>query len=134
MLERVRLSRVFDFSGVAEALGEFSARLDEGENQRRDTATRNDEGFQRVRAAANNQGNTEKNSPLSEANDETIKRSTAADLDAPIHLPASMIVIDHFANVVGPMMTKSQAQGIFRLVSLILVNLCVLSIFQDMRC
>ena len=111
MLERVRLSRVFDFPGVAEAIGEFSARLEEGENQQRDAAMR-DEDIERVRAAANNQGITEENSLMSEANDDTIKRSTVADLNAPIHLPASMIVIDHFANVVGPMITKSQTQGI----------------------
>ncbi|KAL9628962.1 MAG: hypothetical protein Q9204_005551 [Flavoplaca sp. TL-2023a] len=118
MLERVRLSRVFDFPGVAGAIGEFSARLDKGENQQRDTAMR-DEDFERVRAAANNQGITEKNSLMSETNDDTIKRSTVADLNAPIHLPASMIVIDHLANVVGPMMTKSQTQGHAMLMSCI---------------
>ncbi|KAL8759645.1 MAG: hypothetical protein Q9199_000606 [Rusavskia elegans] len=117
MLERVRLSRVFDFPGVAEAIGEFSARLDQVETNRRNRVASDGEGFERAREIANSEDKVEFSLPP-EADDNAIKRTTTANPEASEHLPASMIVIDNIANVVGSMMTKSQAQGILEVVLL----------------
>lgn len=117
MLERVRLSRVFDFPGVAEAIGEFSARLDQVETNRRNGVASDGEGFERAREIANSEEKVEFSLPP-EADDNAIKRTTTANPEASEHLPASMIVIDNIANVVGSMMTKSQAQGILEVVLL----------------
>ncbi|KAI4233194.1 MAG: hypothetical protein LQ349_004554 [Xanthoria aureola] len=108
MLERVRLSRVFDFPGVAEAIGEFGARLDEEEKTRRNRVDA--KGFEKARGTAEGEERAENSLSVEEDNN-TITRTTAANPEAAEYLPASMIVIDNIANVVGSMMTKSQAHG-----------------------
>ena len=116
MLERVRLSRVFDFPGVAEAIGEFGGRLEE--NDRSDKATSNGE-FERAGQVVNNDDEA-KSSLSSDVDDKAIKNTTMAKAEAAQSLPASMIVIDNIANVAGSIMNKSQSQGIFRLAPLLM--------------
>lgn len=115
MLERVRLSRVFDFPGVAEAIGEFGARLDEEEKTRRNRVDA--KGFEKARGTAEGEERAENSLSVEEDNN-TITRTTAANPEAAEYLPASMIVIDNIANVVGSMMTKSQAHGILEVAPL----------------
>ncbi|KAL8659467.1 MAG: hypothetical protein Q9226_000426 [Calogaya cf. arnoldii] len=98
LLERVRLSRVFDFPGVAEAIGEFSARLDEDENNRRDELASNGEGFEKGRATAISEDRAESHLLL-DADDNAIKGTTTANSEVSEHLPASMVVVDNIANV-----------------------------------
>ncbi|KAL8863566.1 MAG: hypothetical protein Q9178_000247 [Gyalolechia marmorata] len=111
MLERVRLSRVFDFPGVAEAIGEFGTRLEE--NDRIDRAISDGE-FERARRVVNNDDEAE-SSLSSDVDDKAIRNTTMAKAEAAESLPARMIVIDNIANVAGSMMNKNQSQGVFRL-------------------
>ncbi|KAL8673928.1 MAG: hypothetical protein Q9168_001675 [Polycauliona sp. 1 TL-2023] len=111
MLQRVRLSRVFDFPGVVEAIGEFSARLDDEEVHQRDRATRDRDVSEKARSVANSEDKAESSSRSLNKNDEAIERKTSANSEVSEHLPASLVVIDHIANLAGPMMTKSKVQG-----------------------
>lgn len=127
MLERVRLSRVFDFPGVAEAIGEFGARLDEEEKTRRNRVDA--KGFEKARDIAEGEERAENSLSVEEDNN-TITRTTAANPEAVEYLPASMIVIDNIANVVGSMMTKSQAHGILEVAPLKFGDRDVLTSFR----
>ncbi|KAL8787902.1 MAG: hypothetical protein Q9213_001929 [Squamulea squamosa] len=116
LLERVRLCRVFDFPGVAEAIGEFSARLEE--NNGSDGHRTDRERLEKAHVIADSEDEAE--SSLSpELVDSAIGEPDMAKAKAMEHLPASMIVIDNIANVVGSLMTKSQAQGHAMLASFI---------------
>ncbi|KAL8728872.1 MAG: hypothetical protein Q9166_005112 [cf. Caloplaca sp. 2 TL-2023] len=114
MLDRVRLSRVFDFPGVAEAIGEIGARLDETERIRdaENNANHQSREQSRERSIADSEDEVESSS-LPDADASATENTTTAkdQLEAPLSLPASMIVIDSIANVVGSMMAKSQVQG-----------------------
>lgn len=107
ILERVRLSRAFDFPGVAEAIGEFGARLEE--HDIKDKTTCGGGQHQRARNIADNEDELEGN--LSSRMDESAYEDPAVSVGAAERFPAAMIVIDQIANVVGSMMTKSQLQG-----------------------
>ncbi|KAL8772982.1 MAG: hypothetical protein Q9209_002002 [Squamulea sp. 1 TL-2023] len=115
LLERVRLCRVFDFPGVAEAIGEFNIRLEQSNGSE---GIRTDgEGFEKAQAITDSEDEAE--SSLSpEFVDSAIGEPNTAKAQTTEHLPASMIVIDNIANVVGSLMTKSQAQGNFQVTPL----------------
>lgn len=107
MLERVRISRVFDFPGVAEALSEFSVSF-KGEGKANEEKADESE-HDRVRSIADSEDDLV-------ADLETQRPGTASttkDEDSGVKiLPASMFVVDNIANVVGSTMAKSQVQGI----------------------
>lgn len=111
MLERVRLSRVFDFPGVAEAVAEFTTSLEE--NDRRDQ-----EAFDAMERKMKGIPDSEDEDEDSDALD--FEEHAAANLKIfedqdrnRLQRPASanMIVMDNMASVVGSMMAKSQVQG-----------------------
>lgn len=113
MLERVRLSRVFDFPGVAEAVAEFSARLEDNDQQREDK--RDTRQHDKARGIVDSEDEAEEG--LSPEAVESPQDNTEIDKNVfktKNHSPASMIVIDNIANVVGSMITKSQVQGSFK--------------------
>ncbi|KAL8825762.1 MAG: hypothetical protein Q9170_007669 [Blastenia crenularia] len=109
MLDRVRISRVFDFPGVAEAITEFGTQIEDSE---RSNGTNNDaEENWRSQGIVDSEDEDE---ILTEANGErhsrtVVTKNHASGLERRLY--ASMIVIDNIANVVGSMMTKSQVQG-----------------------
>lgn len=106
MLERVRISRVFDFPGLAEALSEFGTILDEDNRvgiESLDTGER-----ERRRSIADSEDENVDDSP------EELKAEGPAKVSTPNSVPDRMIIIDNIANVVGSMMTKSQVQGNLR--------------------
>ncbi|KAL8703972.1 MAG: hypothetical protein Q9201_002842 [Fulgogasparrea decipioides] len=110
MLDRVRFSRVFDFPGVAEAVAEFTAILEEKDqiHQQENNAEENNIS----QGIADTEDEMESNLSSEEArisDDHT--HSPKNNNEPPKRSQASMIVIDNIANVVGPMMTKSQVQG-----------------------
>ncbi|KAL8801495.1 MAG: hypothetical protein Q9182_004398 [Xanthomendoza sp. 2 TL-2023] len=108
MLERVRLSRVFDFPGVAEAIGEFGARLDA--HDIKDKARSPGVDYNGCRSVADGSDEVESN-PSPKNNDHAYEGVSDARMKATEITRTSMIVIDNFANVLGSMMTKSQLQG-----------------------
>ncbi len=109
MLERVRISRVFDFPGLAEALSEFSAILDEEEN-RAEAESLDTSEHERRRGIADSEDGDVDDLPT-ESVPEGPETADAADLSTPASAAACMIVVDNIANVVGSMMIKSQVQG-----------------------
>lgn len=119
MLERVRISRVFDFPGVAEAVAEFSARL--VDSDQRDAARTSGEEVKMPRSIADSEDEAEDEMPQ-EAEGERHEMTDNFPDGKPMleHPPRSMIIIDNIANVAGSMMTKSQVQGIVRLPILLL--------------
>ncbi|KAL8808008.1 MAG: hypothetical protein Q9200_004434 [Gallowayella weberi] len=108
MLERVRLSRVFDFPGVAEAVGEFGARLDAHDTN--DKARSQGVDHERLPGVADSEDEVESN-PSPKKNDHAYEGVSDARVEAAEITPNSMIAIDNVANVLGSMMTKSQLQG-----------------------
>ena len=110
MLERVKISRVFDFPGLAEAVTEFSARLEDSD--RGDQANRSRGEGKIERSIADSEDEAEDN--LSSRSDERRYRSTTlteVSTTGSKRPPASMLIVDNIANVVGSLMTKSQVQG-----------------------
>ncbi|KAL8996601.1 MAG: hypothetical protein Q9169_003940 [Polycauliona sp. 2 TL-2023] len=130
MLQRVRLSRVFGFPGVAEAIGECSARLGKEKVHQNDIATNDEDGPENARRIAESEEGAENSSQTLDTDDEAIDRTTKASLVASEHLPPSLIVVDNIANVAGPMMTRSKAQGILKRIPLKLQDLGVLTCFR----
>ncbi|KAL8683111.1 MAG: hypothetical protein Q9186_000925 [Xanthomendoza sp. 1 TL-2023] len=108
MLERVRLSRAFDFPGVAEAIGEFGARLEA--HDVKDKAKSHGVDHRGARTVADSEDEVESN-PSPKKKDHVHEDAPGARVEAAEIIPASMIVIDNVANVLGSMMTKSQLQG-----------------------
>lgn len=109
MLERVRISRVFDFPGLAEALSEFSAILEEDET-RAEIESLDTSEYERRRGIADSEDGDVDDLPT-ELVPEGPETADAAELSTPNSAVACMIVVDNIANVVGSMMTKSQVQG-----------------------
>ncbi|KAI4122773.1 MAG: hypothetical protein LQ338_005613 [Usnochroma carphineum] len=111
MLERVRISRAFDFPGVAEALSEFSASLEEKDPRNGDQADRDQ--TRRAQSIADSEDEHFEDL-LADFEPEKAEsaNSTEDRTSTLISPPASMVVIDNIANVIGSMMTKSQVQGI----------------------
>ena len=111
MLERVRLSRVFDLSGVSEAVAEFNTTLEQDCHRV--------EGDMNMKEQSKGQGIPDSEDELEKimspenveklhddmSEDESNSRSYNS-------LPACMIVVDNIANVVGSIIMKSQVQGI----------------------
>ena len=105
MLERVRISRVFDFPGVIEAVSEFSADLEENDQAKEETLDENE--HERTRSIADSED--EAMEDLSAEHEP--KAPTEDNPNTPKKPSASMLVIDNIANVLGSTMTKSQVQG-----------------------
>ncbi|KAL8763635.1 MAG: hypothetical protein Q9184_000635 [Pyrenodesmia sp. 2 TL-2023] len=108
MLERVRISRVFDFPGLAEALSEFGATVDE--DYRVETESLGTGERKRRRSIADSEDNSVDDLP-EVLNAERPETAGPAKVSTPDSIPARMIIVDNIANVVGSMMTKSQVQG-----------------------
>ncbi|KAL8739104.1 MAG: hypothetical protein Q9181_000215 [Wetmoreana brouardii] len=109
MLERVRFSRVFDFPGVVEAVAEFTASLEEKDqiHQQENNAEDNKES----KTIADTEDEADSNLTSEGAGITNNHTHSPNDTNAPPkRFPASMVVIDNIANVVGSMMTKSQVQ------------------------
>ncbi|KAL8719957.1 MAG: hypothetical protein Q9225_003105 [Loekoesia sp. 1 TL-2023] len=107
MLGRVRISRVFDFPGVADAVAEFSARL--VDSDQRDEARANGEEVMMTRSIADSEDEAE-GELLREGDGRRHEMTNDVRNEKLVleHSPASMIIIDNIANVAGSMMTKSQ--------------------------
>lgn len=114
MLERVRLSRVFDFPGVAEAISEFTTNLEENDS-------RNQEAFdaikRRMQGIPDSEDEDEDEDSMALEYEENAhvnaKSFDRRDINHRLQQPASadMIVVDNISSVVGSMMAKSQVQG-----------------------
>ncbi|KAL8873621.1 MAG: hypothetical protein Q9174_000946 [Haloplaca sp. 1 TL-2023] len=111
MLERVRLSRVFDLSGVSEVVAEFNTTLEQA--YRRVEGKRIRKEGSKGQAIPDSEDELEKSvSPESvEKLDDNVSDDESMN-GAFSSLPACMIVVDNIANVVGSIMMKSQTQGI----------------------
>lgn len=105
MLERVRISRVFDFPGVIEAVSEFSADLEENDRANEEKLDENE--HKRTRSIADSEDEA-----MEDLSAEPEPKATTEDNpNTPKKPSASMLVIDNIANVLGSTMTKSQVQG-----------------------
>ncbi|KAL8967055.1 MAG: hypothetical protein Q9197_005640 [Variospora fuerteventurae] len=105
MLERVRISRVFDFPGVIEAVSEFSADLEEDDQAGKEKL--DSDGHERSRSIADSEDEA-----MEDLSAEPEPRAPTDDNpNTPKKPSASMLVIDNIANVLGSTMTKSQVQG-----------------------
>lgn len=110
MLGRVRISRSFDFLGVAEALFEFSASLEE--KKRGDGEQVNEKEFKTAQSIADSEDeDVEVSSAESELGRPGLAGQSKDEVATSKYLSTVMIVVDNIANVVGSMMTKSQVQG-----------------------
>ncbi|KAL8639598.1 MAG: hypothetical protein Q9228_003380 [Teloschistes exilis] len=111
MLERIRLCRVFDFPGVAEAVAEFTTSLEE--NDRRDQEAF-DAMERKMKGIPDSEDEDEDSDALDFEEHAAAKPKSFDDQDRNrLRQPASanMIVVDNMASVVGSMMAKSQVQG-----------------------
>ncbi|KAL8689642.1 MAG: hypothetical protein Q9218_004728 [Villophora microphyllina] len=113
LLERIRLSRVFDFPGVVEAIAEFTASVDENDRRIQKTF---DAKERRSRGIADSEDEDEDEDGISQNSEGHTAESpnilNDRDRDRPQQRASTnMIVVDNIANVVGSMMTKSQVQG-----------------------
>ena len=99
MLDRVKVMRVFDFAGLAEAIGEVAEVCEsviEGANGH---------GVRRRTSVADSEDEADEGDAIDDG-----QRSPPDD--ATTHVGSiSMIVIDTIANVVSSVMAKSQVQG-----------------------
>ncbi|KAL9581339.1 MAG: hypothetical protein Q9212_003960 [Teloschistes hypoglaucus] len=111
MLERVRLSRVFDFPGVAEAVAEFTTNLEE--NDRRDQEAF-DAMEKRLRGIPDSEDEDEDSNALDFEEHAAANPKGFDDQDRNRLLQtasANMIVVDNIASVVGSMLANNQVQG-----------------------
>ena len=104
MLDRVQVSRVFDFPGLVETLAEFRARWER-------------QSFEIGQSADNLERQTTYSVADSEEEMEDGVSPTHSDLNKDKQIPGTaccgMIVIDNLTNVAGSMMSNSQIQGIW---------------------
>lgn len=111
MLERVRLSRVFDFPGVAEAIAEFTTSLEE--NDRRDQEAF-DAMEKRMKGIPDSEDEDEDSNALDFEEHAAANPKGFDDQDRnrlQQTASANMIVVDNIASVVGSMLANSQVQG-----------------------
>ncbi|KAL9001896.1 MAG: hypothetical protein Q9188_005156 [Gyalolechia gomerana] len=108
MLDRVQICRVFDFPGVAEAVTEFGAKLEDDDRSNEVETIAKEHKSARTVADSEDEAKGEV-SP--EPDGERHGKADATSDQAIGPERARMIVIDNMANVVGSMMAKSPVQG-----------------------
>ena len=118
LLDRVRVMRVFDLAGVAEAVGEVSEIMDRSRSPRV-------EGLQEgVIPRRRRSAEVEDSEEELDAEDEERRVEVTGNADTRMNFPGAsegpigMVIIDTIANVVSSLVNKSQTQGQALLVSL----------------
>ncbi|KAL8933153.1 MAG: hypothetical protein Q9216_006500 [Gyalolechia sp. 2 TL-2023] len=110
MLERVQICRVFDFPGIAEAVTEFGAKLEDNDQSGEAECIAKERDS--VRGVADSDDEAEVEVSLEPDGGRHGQADAISDnAMGPERLRACMIVIDNMANVIGSMMAKSQVQG-----------------------
>ena len=118
LLDRVRVMRVFDLAGVAEAVGEVSEIMDRSRIVR---AERPQEELKlRRRRSAEVEDSEEELDEQDEEYRVEVPRNADARVTCPgtSEVPNGMVIIDTIANVVSSLVNKNQTQGQALLVSL----------------
>ncbi|KAL8714169.1 MAG: hypothetical protein Q9220_001898 [cf. Caloplaca sp. 1 TL-2023] len=110
MLDRVKLSRVFDFPGVAESVAEFGANLDHDDPIAQGEADVKERTVDK--SITDSEDDVEEDFTLEGKESRKLNLDPSDNDDGNIGKPSpSMIIIDNLANVAGSTITKSQIQG-----------------------
>lgn len=109
LLGRVKMMRIFDLAGLIEAVGEIGEIL---ENAIQEVGSLTKVGASRQKTYVAD-SEDEMNDEGAESTDDSISRGAKDDSmrRSALGVKIGMIVIDTMANVVGPVMAKSQVQG-----------------------
>lgn len=111
MLDRVKVMRVFDFSGLAEAVGEVAEACDDAGSHFRGFAD-----VQKARkfSVADSEEEIDEEDELQDEQSESSQRGTDKASLRPVSEQRDrigMLFVDTVANIIGMAMAKSQAQG-----------------------
>lgn len=122
MLDRVKVMRVFEIAGLIDAVSEV-AQICESATRKSNESTHPRAKMHKIEVADSEDesgGDDSKNS-----DNTSTQARIEDDLSSPGELPPSligMVIIDTIANMIGPLLSKSQVQGT------IFLNLLLLSI------